>query len=81
MALRPRLSTGLPFDLDRPAADLLALTATREAGVVSLGTTVWPELEALVSHPTLGPLARQLTWFTVDRALAGGPGSPVSNRS
>jgi tetratricopeptide (TPR) repeat protein len=62
-------------------AELLALTATREAGVVSLGTTVWPELEALASHPTLGPLARQLTWFTVDRGLAGGPGSPMSNRS
>jgi serine/threonine-protein kinase len=55
-------------------AELLTLTATREAGVISLGTTLRPELEALASHPTLGPLARRLTWFAVERGVAGEPG-------
>ena len=62
-------------------AELLTLTATREAGVISLGTTVRPELEALAAHPTLGPLARRLTWFAVDRGVAGGPGSRASRRA
>jgi hypothetical protein len=61
-------------------AELLALTATREAGVISLGTTVRPELEALASHPTLGALARRLTWFAVDRGIAGEPGPAASHR-
>jgi tetratricopeptide (TPR) repeat protein len=54
-------------DEDR-LAELLSRAAAREAGVVSLATTIWPELEALASHPTLGQLTRRLTWFAVDRS-------------
>jgi hypothetical protein len=61
-------------------AELLRPTATREAGVISLGTAVRPELEALAPRPTLGALARRLTRFAVDWGVAGEPGPPESHR-
>jgi tetratricopeptide (TPR) repeat protein len=51
-------------------AELLSRAAARETGVISLATTIRPELAALAAHPTLGPLARRLTWFAVDRPAA-----------
>jgi serine/threonine-protein kinase len=53
-------------DEDR-LSELLSRAAAREAGVVSLATTIWPELEALAAHPALGTFTRRLTWFAVDR--------------
>ena len=35
----------------------------RQAGCISLGTTVKPELEALLDHPAHGPLVRRLSVF------------------
>jgi serine/threonine-protein kinase len=35
----------------------------REAGCISLGTTIKPELEALLDHPLHGPVVRQLSVF------------------
>ena len=52
------------------AAVRLGAPAAGEAGVISLGTTLRPELERLAEHPTLGPLARRLTWFAVGQGEA-----------
>ncbi|MDP1859264.1 MAG: protein kinase [Gemmatimonadaceae bacterium] len=35
----------------------------RQAGCISLGTTIKPELEALLDHPVHGPVVRQLSVF------------------
>jgi serine/threonine-protein kinase len=50
---------------------LLRAAVAREAGAISLATTVGPELEPLYQHPRLGPVARQLTTYAHRRGREG----------
>ena len=44
-------------------ADALTRNIEAESGPLSLATTIKPELDALLSHPQLGPLVKQLTLY------------------
>ena len=48
---------------DTQLGEALARAVEREAGCISLGTTIKPDLERLLDHPLHGPMVRRLSVF------------------
>ncbi|MEP7347631.1 MAG: protein kinase, partial [Gemmatimonadaceae bacterium] len=64
------------LDNEDRTADLLQQTLEIESGPIAIATTIKPELDALRTHPRLGPLVRRLSLYAHRSVLAETPGMP-----